>query len=284
MKPKRKTRKTKKKKVSVKRGGNMNLKDIITLWILSWKSPLTIKNTLESYKRHHLFNFVTPHIYFQERSETDNALAKEFGIEHVHGTDKNIGIMNAFYKMINDTTTPYFIFAECDFEVFGSEDKIKKVIEDSIKLMRQENVKMVYLRNEKNELARKHVPVENKYLANYDYKDYKFKLAATTFLDKPEEIIKDVYTIKNVPEYNYKWYVCKISDARWSNNIFIGDTRFLKDVIAPIIQAHMNEEKYATDPYASLENMLNEPQVISKISDYKVAAGDGIFIHKRFDR
>lgn len=47
-------------------GGN-NLQQLITLSILCYKYPITLQNTLESYKKNNLFDITTPHIYFQER-------------------------------------------------------------------------------------------------------------------------------------------------------------------------------------------------------------------------
>ena len=262
-------------------GGMNNLKNMITLSILSWKSPLTLRNTLESYKKNNLFNMVTPHIYFQEKDNNCDNIAKEFGIENISGNPENVNLLRAFQAMVTNTHTPYFIFAECDFELVNSEDKTKSILEDSIKLITEEDVKLVRLRDRYNPgtpvYARMSIPVNDEELSTYSYENFKYKLEGLLFLDDIEKSMPNVFTVKAPPEYKYKWYICDFNNSRWGNNIFIASTQFLKDTILPYIS------KFADDPkYVNLESLLSEEQ--SPINKMLNAGGDGLFKHNRLDR
>jgi hypothetical protein len=276
----------KKRKLSIGRikyrgGMNNNLRNMITLSILSYKSPLTIRNTLESYRKNKLFDMVTSHIYFQERNNNCDSIAKEFNIEHIFGTAENVGILKAFQSMVTNTTTPYFIFAECDFELINDQDKTKNILEDCIKLITKENVKLVRLRDRHNpgvpDYARALIPVSDENLSTYSYNSFKHKLDGLLFLDDIEKSMPNVFTVKGPPEYKYKWYICDFNNSRWGNNIFIASTQFLKDTILPYIS------KFADDPkYTMMESLLWEES--SPIHTMLNAGGDGLFKHNRLDR
>jgi hypothetical protein len=262
--------------------GGGELKDNITLSILVWKSPMTIRNSLESYKKHNLFSMVKPVIYFQERDDAANKLANDYGIEEVLGTAENVGILNAFYNMVDSTTTPYFIFAECDFELINGEQKTKDILEDSIKLMKEDNVKLVRLRDRTKpgtpDGVRLSVPVGDADLLSYSYDNFEHKLGTLTFLKNPEEVMPNTFIIKGPPQYKYKWYICDFLCARWSNTIFIAETKFLKEIVLPYIKSHMNNE----DKIHLLEIILFGEK--SPLKQQLQAQGEGLFTHNRLDR
>jgi hypothetical protein len=258
----RNTTKKHKRRNKKLKGGDLNLKDMITMGILCWKSPLTIKNSLESYKNNNLFSMVTPSIYFQERDASSDDLAKEYGIENVHGTSENIGIMSAFIEIIKNVKTPYFIFTECDFELVHDESTTKKIFEDCIKLMREEDVD--YVRNL--------LPVDNYYTFKYT-----LELLQNPDFENLEQIIPNLFTIKNSPDYNYKWYITTFEHSVYTNNVFIIDTSFLKETILQILEKNISE-------HPKLETVFLTDDINSIMKNYKVAAGNGLFKHNRLDR
>lgn len=280
---KRKKKSTRKnRRVNNIRGGEPSLKNIITIGILCWKSPATLKNTLESYKKHNLFDLATPIIYFQERNADSDTIAKEYGIHTILGTNKNVGIMHAFYEMVKTVKTPYFIFAECDFELIENKEKTTKILQDCVKLMKEENVKLIKLRHRKNPgypvFSRTLLPKANANLPKHNFKGFKFKLEAISFLNKPENTIKNTFIIRETPNYNYKWYICNFSHNKWSNNIFIIDMAFLKEYIVPMIEKKLKESSETVN----LEGVIW--QNMHLIETYLIAAGDGLFTHNRIDR
>lgn len=263
-----------KRRIGIKRGGN--LKDI-TMHMLCWKSPKTVKNTLESYKKGNLLSAVNTNIYFQERDDASNALAAEYGITSVMGTGENVGILRALIEMINATKTPYFMFAECDFELVETEQAVSDILNDAMKLIREKSVKVVRLINRK-----KPGPVyslNGKDSSTQFDKAFPYKLETLHVLDTPESMFPGSFTI--VQEgYNRKWYVCSFVDNIWSNQIFLADMKFMKETILPLLEKSKNANKYN-----GAEKMLDaECTATGALKDGLIAQGDGLFTHSRLNR
>lgn len=263
-----------KRRIGIKRGGN--LKDI-TMHMLCWKSPKTVKNTLESYKKGNLLSAVNTNIYFQERDDASNALAAEYGITSVMGTGENVGILRALIEMINATKTPYFMFAECDFELVETEQAVSDILNDAMKLIREKSVKVVRLINRK-----KPGPVyslNGKDSSTQFDKAFPYKLETLHVLDTPESMFPGSFTI--VQEgYNRKWYLCSFVDNIWSNQIFLADMKFMKETILPLLEKSKNANKYN-----GAEKMLDaECTTTGALKDGLIAQGDGLFTHSRLNR
>ena len=250
-----------------------------TLAILCWKSFKTLKNTLESYKANGLLKHVHTVIYFQERTPECEAIAKDYGITDVLGTAENIGILDAFMALIRHTTTPYFIFAECDFELVHGEDVVQKVLADAKKLMEEKDVQLVRLRDRKNPGkplgSREIVPVSDAELPGHTFdQGYPYKIETLHFLEKPEEKFPGVFEIIH---YNYPWYKCSSNHSTWSNNVFIAKTSFLKEKVLKLLEGLPKEGM--DHKFSRLENFL-----LANLKDYTIAGGHGLFTHNRLDR
>ena len=249
----------------------------ITLGILCWKSPKTIRNTLESYKKNGLLDMVKPVLYFQERSAEDEAIAAEYGIKDVLGSATNTGIIGAMIELIRSTTTKYFIFAECDFELVNDEATTKKILKEAVKLMEEKDVQLVRLRDKKRPGeplgSRDFAPVPDEELPNFKFDmGFPYKIEVVMF---PGDIQPD----KAFPglferiDYETPWYKTTSEHAPWSNNIFIANTDFLKDKLVPLLEKNLDM------PSTSMEQYL-----INNLNGYNVAAGHGLFMHNRIDR
>ena len=260
-----------KQRLNIQKGGN-NLNDI-TMGILSWKSCKTLQNSLESYKKNNLLNLINTFIYFQEIGDVEKKLGDSYSIPYI-GTDKNIGIQKALIEMINNTKTKYFIFAENDFELIHNKEETQKVFEDCINLLENNDVQIVKLRD----IQKPGEPVYSQYTYENDFKDkpnqqeFSYKLEALSYIDSPEETFPNVYTIIN---YNYKWYKCSNIHSRWSNNIFIAKTDWLKNNVIPLIDRNKNNTKNI---------YIFENNIIENLKNYNVAAGMGLFTHNRLER
>jgi hypothetical protein len=89
---------------------------------------------------------------------------------------------------------------------------------------------------------------------------------------------------------NYKWYITTLKNQKWSNNIFIAKTEFLKKTILPLIAICKNN---SNDKYTGLEDILinynnylsiNDELdcIIKNYSNIKIAGGKGLFMHKDY--
>jgi hypothetical protein len=280
-----KTRSKRRSKTRRKLRGGSFLKDI-TLCILSWKSPKTVRNTLETYKKTNLLNLITPCIYIQERTEETDLMAREYGIERIMGSSENVGILQAFIEMVEATTTPYFIFAECDFPVVQDEAQIKSVLDDCIKLITEENVKVIRLRDRYNPgkplHSRTDLDVDDSGLEAHDYTNFVSKAEMVHFVKDPEKKLPGVFTVVDAPNYNNRWYICTYEHYHWSNNIYMAETKFLKEVVLRLIKESHSTGNESTDAKLNtLELIMSSSK--NQFEKEKVASGPGLFMHKRID-
>lgn len=283
MKYRRTRRRSKRSRRSKRtRGGNAQLKDI-SIGILAWKSPQTLVNTLDSYKKHGLLKMVHPIIYFQERTPELDALAKSYGITDIIGTNENIGILRAFMELIEHTKTKYFMFAECDFELVNDEAKTAIILKECIRLMTEKGVDLVRLRDRKNPGepigSRQWIPVPDDQIQTHPIDmGFPHKIESLYFLDKPEEKFPGVFEIV---DYDNKWYKCDSKHSWWSNHVFITTVDFLKNKVFPLLRTRpgIGPDGKNDDLYAKMENYL-----IKTLHGYTVAGGPGLFKHNRLDR
>ena len=105
------------------------MKPVFSVAILSWKSPLTLRNTLASYKENGLLDLTDDvTIFFQEMSEADIAIAEQFDIQSI-GSTENIGIGAAITKLVKNAKHEYVLFLENDWELVEPADVVRDQIE-----------------------------------------------------------------------------------------------------------------------------------------------------------
>ena len=86
--------------------------------------------------------------------------------------------------------------------------------------------------------------------------------------------------------YNYKWYSTNLEHQKWSNNIFICDVEYVRNIILPLLT-----KSPKLDKYLGLEEILinyrsytgNSEELDKYINEYRsitIAAGMGLFTHK----
>ena len=267
-------------KNAAQKGGDR--KDI-TLAILCWKAFKTMRNTLDSYKKNGLFELVKPVIYFQERTPECDAIAAEYGITDIMGTQENTGILQAFIDLINHTTTTYFMFAECDFELVHPKEKTSLVLDECIRLLTEKNVDLVKLRDRKNPGeplgSRQFVPATNANIQTAPIDpNFQWKLESLHFLDKPEKTFPGVFDIVSFSQD--PWYICDDKHNIWSNNIFIAKVSWLKEKVLSILAKRpVNKNGKNDEKFSKMEIILG-----NELKGNRYAAGHGLFKHNRLDR
>jgi hypothetical protein len=250
-------------------GGN-GLEPEITLGILSWKSYTTLQNTLESYKKNGILSLVKPFIYFQELGDKEKEIANKFQIPYI-GTAENIHIRRAFIEMVKNVKTPYFIFAEVDFELIHPQEYTVKILSDAVELIKTHSVQQVKLRDKKN--YGEPLGISKSFKAEWEKSprimEYPYKLEAFHFIENPKNLFPGVYTDIQLKTL---WHTCSNRNNWWSNNIFMSPINWLKDVVVPYIESHPEN------------NVLEDLFYENKGPTYTVAFGDGLFKHNRLDR
>ena len=97
--------------------------------IISWRSPKTLRATLEAHIEANLTAaFDESLIYFQDPSEADRTLAKEFGIPFEGGP--NAGIGEGMRRVAQNLSTDLVLFLENDCPVVEDFHQIGRQIEE----------------------------------------------------------------------------------------------------------------------------------------------------------
>jgi len=261
----------------------------ITIGYLSWKRHDIFKQTLNSHKQNGLFDLIPSEnrvIFFQEISEEDKKLAELYNCKFI-GNKENIGILNAFIELVEACKTEYFIFCENDWNLIENIINTQKIIEDSINLLQNDKANIIRLRHRENSgepLYSKPKNI-NEWLKT-DISLFPYKLESLSWLEEPNKNYNNL-----LEEYNgnYKWYITTIEHQRWSNNIFIGKTDYIKNNINELIK----QFKSSNNKYSGLEDVLINSnnylgkdtkldEIIIKLSKMRLAGGNGLFMHKDF--
>lgn len=276
-----------KKETTLKGGYKRNLKDI-TLAMLCWKSYKTIENTLTSYKTNGLFDLCKSIIFFQEIGQRERDIAKNYPFDKVLGSETNKHILQGFLELLKATDTPYFIFAECDFELIHDKSYTEGVLQDCLELLETKGVDFIKLRDREQPGEPLYSRIQlvgpdgKQLIKEGEYADHieiphdslcqRHKLETLHFLKEPEKKFPGVFEIIQLA---HKWYKCSDQHNVWGNNIFIAKTQFLKDRVLKVIRDHGME----TSEDSIMENFLEK-----NLKGYTLAAGPGLFKHNRLDR
>jgi hypothetical protein len=263
--------------------------DQITIGYLSWKRYNILHQTLSSHLNNGLFNIIKPSnrlIFFQEICAKDIDIAKEFNCNYI-GNNTNIGILNAFIRLVEECKTEYFIFCENDWNLIENKEITEKILYDSIEILNNEKANIIKLRhriNPGNPLYSRPKNVDEWLNANYS--GFPYKLESLSWLDDPNKTYNNLFE-----EFNgkYKWYITTLQHQSWSNNIFICKTTYLLNIIIPLLNYFIT----SNDKYLGLEDILINykkylgknnklDDIINQYSNIKIAGGNGLFTHKDF--
>ena len=261
----------------------------ITIGYLSWKRHNILEQTLSSHLNNGLFDIIEPKnrlIFFQEISDKDINIANKYECNYF-GESSNIGILDGFINLVEKCKTEYFIFSENDWLLIENKEVTYKILEDCIELLSKNKSDIVKLRSSNNPgkpLYSMPTDVENWKNQNID--GFPYKLESLSWLDEPNKVYNNKLEEFN---NNYKWYITTLDNQRWSNNIFIAKTNYLKNIILPLISIFSkNNHKYLgleeilinyndqLGKYSDLDNIIN------LYSGLKISAGIGLFMHKDF--
>lgn len=237
---------------------NLNL----SVGILSWKSPKTITNTLESYKKNGLLDMVEDvKIFYQEADEFDKTLSKKYKVESIFSLN-NIGIGNAFTQLAQLASTPYILFLENDWVCIEDSYSIYEELVSGINLLQNKKADMIKYRHR----TYPGDPLYTTQFANRETVSLKHLFDCVHWRenpdkDFPEQIVKDPYT---------NFYICSSKYANHTNNPTMFKTTFYLDNISPF-------SGKGTELEDKIDGWWQE-------QDFKVAHGNGLFTHYRIDR
>ena len=104
--------------------------------------------------------------------------------------------------------------------------------------------------------------------------------------------IMKAYPKVNILNYNYEWFQFNTQDQYWSNHIYACNTKYLKEVVIPLLKHNRDNNKALDVKYQELEDTLNFTDKIPNQTEYikelivkhnmrNIYSGGGNFYHKK---
>jgi FkbM family methyltransferase len=240
----------------------------ISVGILSWKSPQSLENTLESYKKNGLFDLVDDVcIFFQEVTNDDRRLAKKYNLPFI-GLKENCGIGKAFVMLCEQADNPYIMLLEDDWELIEDKKTTRERLKSAVEML-EKDISVVRLRNRKNPGYPLHS--ENAYkgreLEHYDPTIDLISphlMESIHWIEFPEKSFPEQITLQN------EHFVSTSRWSNWTNNPCLYRKEFYTEIVS----------------YYAEKGLLLEPEIGRwwARQNFKVAWGEGLFTHNDIDK
>lgn len=227
----------------------------LTIAILSWNAHRTLRNTLESYKAFDLDRSATERlIFFQELSGADTQIAKKYGYDYT-GTPNNIGVAAAYKKLVESSTSEFFLFLENDWQLI---DYPFNALQDGQDMLRSKQVDVVRYRSRKYP----GVPLWTLQYMDNEYEKPTHLLDCVHWQWKPDKFPEIQLATVNERD----WYFASSRHANWTNN----PTMFRREWLLENIVPRMGNRDVEVDIQEWWEKQ-----------SYWVAQSEGLFTHNR---
>jgi len=124
---------------------------MFSIGLLSWKAHQTLRKTLESYRRARLAGCADEFkVFFNEISDADRELAKEFGVTAV-GDERNLGIWGGMDACAKALDGDVILLLQNDCPVVASPEETARTLKAGVGLIRSGKADMIRLRHRFNQ-------------------------------------------------------------------------------------------------------------------------------------
>jgi hypothetical protein len=187
--------------------------------------------------------------------------------------------------MVEKCNTKYFIFSENDWYLVEEKDSTNNILNDCIQMLDNNLCDIIRLRHRKNPGVPLYSrPTNIEEWLNCNISGFPYKLESLSWVQEPNITYNNIF---NTFLGNYKWYITTLNHQKWSNNIFIANTLYLKNIILPLIKNFIVDN----NKYSGLEDILinynkyygkniDLDNIINIYSKIRIAGGEGLFSHK----
>jgi hypothetical protein len=226
----------------------------LTIGILSWGQHKTLINTLTSYRDKGLDRLGDERIiFFQEISEKDKEIAREFDYDFI-GSDRNIGIAEAYRALVEQSASDLFLFLENDWLLIEPFPDVQII--QGMAMLKRGETDIVRYRSRLNPGN----PLWTRQFMGREYDRPTHLLDALHYREDFEiELFPEIYSRGN------GWYRTTSRNANWTNNPHMARRGFLQVYILP---------KVAGDIEINLQSWW-------ETQNFNVTQGDGLFTHHR---
>lgn len=264
----------------------------ISVGILSWRSKETLRNTLKSYVKNGLFDLVNDvTIFFQEISDEDRIIAKEYNLPFV-GFEENIGIGNALIKLCEVSRSDNVLLLEHDWQLIEDKETTFNRLKSGIELLDRgySTVRYRHRKNPGHSLFTQMAYQENE----LNYYDEALELQSPHLLDS-------VHWLEN-PEIQFPDKIFKegeyfLTTSRWANytnNPCLYKKNFYIETVFPFKELKEKDEKYYRLFGDNLSHYGNADAWKHSLEydigywwsrqNFKVACGEGLFVHNDIEK
>ena len=241
----------------------------ISILILSWHSPKTLRKTLSSYQDKGLLSVSDDIIiFFQEVSDMDLAIAEEFGITNIVSSSSNIGIGPAIVELVKASKYNYFLFLEEDWALIEDENKVREQLEIGTHILWAGAADVIKLRSRFN-------PGDPLYTIQFKGRERdcaEHMGESIHWIQYPEDYYPDVFSKFDFGESDVSddWYLINSKYVAQTNNPCLHSKEFYMKHIAP---------------FSGVGNEL-EGKILEywQKGNFKVSHSSGLFKHERWDR
>ena len=237
---------------------------MISIGILTYNSPITLKNTLMSYRHYGLFNYsddIFCVIQPSDKSIEEIEICKDFNINY-YLEESNGMMLGGMKRVFEESKYECVLWTENDFRIHTNKNDVKQIIDYSEKLIKDNIVDLVRIRSLK--LPGHPITTKHKYnneMSDTSKLDYSCYYTENPHLKFPEYIKK----YNDTP----KMFIINSKNCGYTNNCFITSKKFFSEVII----------KYSSG------NPHIEPDIDKVWSDLDLSIGisDGFLTHVRID-
>lgn len=231
----------------------------LTLAVISWRQPRTLKNSLESYQRQGLLELADDKLIFlNECTAEDRRIAQKFGFT-ILDSKRNIGIAKAFQSLVKQATGRYFLFLENDFMLVEDRETCEQELIGAEEAL-ESGISCVRLRHQH------HYGDPNYWLlkawsgrTSTDQPN----LNATYLYNEPDEQYSE---IKRTHHAGRTFFVSDSRIANFTNNPCIYHTSFLR-------------EHFLHQSFSEFDNLETNIEPWWCQAGFRVAQGRGLFKH-----
>ncbi len=238
---------------------NLFSKFDLTIAVLSWRQPKTLRNTLNSYRRNGLLDMVRQKlIFFNQVTSEDLKIAEEYGFE-VIANKNNIGIGLPYQQLLQRATSKYFMFLENDFMLIEDAQTTAQRLQQAVDLL-ENGVDAVRFRH------RYHYGDPSNYLRNVwsGKLDKNIPTLEWISLYADPSLLTDVIQKQELPGQDV--FITTSQYGHYTNNPCMYKREFISKLILPV--------KF--NNHDVIENNICE---LWDKGNFCVAAGTGLFKH-----
>jgi len=238
----------------------------ISIGILSYNAPSTLKNTLLSYKNSRLIE-ETDDIFCilqnSKKQEEEENICSQFSVKSIKMPDNGL-MASGFREIFNNAKNEIILFLENDFCTYCDQKEVKYYLENAIYFLNKNTADLVRGRSRKNPGHPNYAKMNLSQIPPSSFIKSKHLSECMYWVEHPELVYPDKIT-----KIKEDWYMTSSASCNYTNNPYMCKKDFFYNAIYPYLKNGENIEKTLT-PIWSQKN-------------YKCIFGFGIFTHDRKD-